>query len=61
MQMIPPHLHALIHRVQAASIMYKTRLSERIIKLSAAFAEDLQRISGISNLSVVVGPVITRR
>jgi hypothetical protein len=42
MLMIPSYLQALIHRLQATGITYKNRLSDRIIKLSAAFAEDYE-------------------
>ena len=40
MHVMPPHLDILIRRLQSTSIAYQTRLAERIIKLSTAFAED---------------------
>jgi len=42
MHVMPPHLDTLIRRLQATSIAYQTRLAERIIKLSTAFAEDYE-------------------
>ena len=40
MQTNPTDLDALIHRLQTTAIAYKDRLAERIVRLSAAFAED---------------------
>jgi hypothetical protein len=55
MLIIPRHLHTLIDRLLATDITYKNRLSERIIKLSEAFAEDYEgRILSVRSLAGLV-------
>ena len=43
----PPHLDALVQKLNATALPYKDRLAERIDHLSAAFAEDYRELIGI--------------